>query len=158
MQLTGAGRVRAGARLAFWGALTLLGALLAHEWLVFGPSGHDLIADASAPCAEVPCITFGTIVTAQIAKALGAAMLFAVIGAIWAAGRLRWAVAGPVWVAEYLWSLIGIASSHRAAFREDWRWWEPFAVLMWSPVITPGLALLGIGLWYGLDRAGRRWS
>lgn len=156
MQPTGAGRVRAGATLAFWGALTLLGALLAHEWLVFGPSGHDLIADASAPCGEVPCITFGTIVTAQIAKALGAAILFGAIGAIWVAGHRRWIVALPAWLAEYLWSLIGIASSHRGALGGDWRWWEPFAVLMWSPVITPGLAVLGIGLWYALERLGRR--
>ena len=72
----GAGRVRAGAVLGVWGALSLLVVLLAHEWLSFGPSGHDLIAAASAPCPEVPCVTLGTIITAQIAKALGAAMLF----------------------------------------------------------------------------------
>jgi hypothetical protein len=157
MQATGGpGRVRSGVVLGFWGALSLLGALLIHEWLVFGPSGHDLIAAASAPCPEVPCITFSTIVTAQIAKAIGAAMLFAVIGAIWVTGARRWAVGVPVWLAEYLWSLVGIASSHRAAFGEDWRWWEPFATLMWSPILTPALALLGIGLWYGLDRASFR--
>jgi hypothetical protein len=151
----GAGRVRAGAVLGVWGALSLLVVLLAHEWVSFGPSGHDLIAAASAPCPEVPCVTLGTIITAQIAKALGAAMLFWGIGAIWVSGRMRWAIAAPVWLAEYLWSLVGIASSHRGAFRDDWRWWEPFVVLMWSPVTTPALAILGMGIWFGLARTRR---
>lgn len=150
------GRLRAGATLALGGGLTLLGALLAHEWLIFGPSGYDLIADASDVCAQLPCVNTGTIVTAHIAKAVAAAILFAAIGSVWTTGKRRWGMALTVWLAQYLWALIGIASSHRAAFRDEWRWWEPFAVLMWSPVATPGFALIGVGLWYGLDRAGRR--
>jgi hypothetical protein len=150
------GRVRSALSLALAGAVTLFAALFVHEMLVFGPGGHDLIASGTAPCPEPPCLTTGTVVTGLIAKAIGAAMAFGVIGAVWVAGPVRRGLGVALWSVQYLWSLVGMASGYRDGFPGDWDWWEPFAVLLWHPALTPALMALGLAVFLGLDRLGRR--
>ncbi|NKX43539.1 hypothetical protein [Roseicyclus persicicus] len=150
------GRLRSALSLALAGAVTLFAALVLHEMLVFGPAGHDLIGNGSTPCPAPPCLTTGTVVTGLIAKAIGAAFAFAAIGAIWAAGRARTGLGAGFWALQYLWSLVGMASGYRDGFPGDWDWWEPFAVLLWHPVLTPALMALGLGGFLGLDRLVRR--
>lgn len=149
-------RLRAAARLAIAGGLSIFAVLLIHELTVFGGAALGLIRPGSAPCPAPPCLTVGVIVWGHVAKAMGAGLVFAVIGAIWTRGPARWAIAGAFWVLQYLWSLVGIASGYRAHFGSGWTWWEPFAQLLWHPVTTPGLMLVGLLACLTLDRLARR--
>ena len=146
------GRVRSALTLAFAGGSSLFAALMVHEFYVFGAATHDLIGSSSAPCTEPPCLTTGVVVSGQIAKAIGAAMVFGIIGAIWHHGALRWMTAAGFWVLQYTWSLVGIASGYRLHFGTSWAWWEPFAELVWNPITTPGLLAAGLVAFVGLDR------
>ena len=149
-------RGRAAASLALAGGLTIFAVLLTHELTVFGGAALGLIRPGSAPCPAPPCLTMDMIVWGHVAKAIGAGLVFAVIGAIWTRGPLRLAIAGGFWVLQYLWSLVGIASGYRAHFGSGWAWWEPFAELLWHPVTTPGLMLAGLAACLALDRLARR--
>jgi hypothetical protein len=144
-------RARAAARLAVAGGLSIFAVLLIHELTVFGGAALGLIRPGGAPCATPPCLTVDVIVWGHVAKAIGAGIVFAVIGAIWTRGPARWAIAGSFWVLQYLWSLVGIASGYRAHFGSGWAWWEPFAELLWHPVTTPGLMVAGLGTCLLLD-------
>lgn len=137
--------------------MSLFAVLLIHEFLAFGAYPNDLIAPAGAPCPEPPCLTTGMVVSGQMAKAIGAGFVFALIGAVWTAGAARWLIAAGYWVVQYLWSLIGIASGYRLHFGSGWAWWEPFADLLWHPVTTPVLLLAGLAGCLGLDRLARPW-
>ena len=148
-------RVNAALSLALAGAISTFAVLLSHELLVFGDAALGLIVPDAAPCPAPPCLTVELIVWGHIAKAVGAAFVFALVGAIWTRGPLRWWLAGVVWVVEYLWSLVGIASGYRAHFGTGWAWWEPFAQLLWNPVTTPGLMLAGLMALFAMDRFGR---
>lgn len=145
-------RLKAAASLALAGGLSIFAVLLIHEVSAFGGATLGLIGPGSGPCAAPPCVTMGTIVSGHVAKALGAALVFAVIGAIWTRGPARLAIAGGFWALQYVWSLVGIASGYRAHFGSGWAWWEPFAELLWHPLVTPGLMLLGLAVCLGLDR------
>lgn len=151
----GIARLRSALTLALAGALSLFAVLLLHEVLAFGTLPHDLIAPAGAPCPEPPCLTMGTVVTGLVAKAIGAGVVFAAIGAIWTTGAARRVIAGGFFALQYLWSLVGIASGYRRHFGTGWDWWEPFAVLLWHPVTTPALLLAGLAGCLGLDRMVR---
>lgn len=151
----GANRLRAALALAAAGAVSLFAALLVHELSAFGGPALGLIQPASAPCAEPPCLTVGLVVSGHVAKALGAGVVFALIGAFWTRGPARWIIAGAFWALQYLWSLVGIASGYRAHFGTGWAWWEPFAELLFHPLTTPGLMLTGLAAFLLLDRAGR---
>ena len=137
-------RLRSALSLALIGALTLSPLLAAHDILSFGPRGHDLIAPWGTSCTEWPCATMNLVVFGQIAKGVGAAMVFALVGAFTVSRRGRLGVGATAWVVQFFWSLAGIASGYRGHFAESWRWWEPFAELMFDPVLT--LCCLGIGL------------
>ena len=150
------GRVRAALTLALGGAISLFGALLAHDLLSFGASGHDMIVEAGASCDMPPCLTMGVVLAGHMAKAVGAGLVFALIGAVWVAGPARGVLGASLWVMQYIWSLIGIASGHRASFGTSWRWWEPFAELMWDPVLTLGLMVGGL-LTFWLAVRGLEW-
>ena len=151
------GRLRPALTLALAGAVSLFGVLLAHELLAFGTEPHDFIAPAGAPCPDPPCLTTGMVITGQLAKAIGAGIVFAIIGAIWTSGAKRWLLAGGFFALQYLWSLVGIASGYRSHFGTSWAWWEPFAELLWHPVTTPALLLAGLAGCLGLDRVVRPW-
>jgi hypothetical protein len=148
-------RGRAALTLALAGGISLFAVLLAQELMIFGEGGHALILANAAPCPVVPCVTVSMVVAGHVAKAIGAALAFALIGAIWLGGAARWSIAAPVWVGLYLWSLVGIASGYRSQFGTSWDWWEPFAELLWSPAMTLGLMATGLLACVGLDRLGR---
>jgi len=137
-------RLRSALSLALIGALTLFPALLTHDILSFGSHGHDLIAPWGTQCTEWPCATMNFVVSGQIAKGVGAAMVFALIGAFTVSLRGRIGLGAAAWLVQFFWSSAGIASGYRDHFEAEWRWWEPFAVLMWAPALT--LSLLGAGL------------
>jgi hypothetical protein len=141
--------------LALAGGVSLFAALIVHEFHIFGAQAHDLIAASSTPCLDPPCLTVGMVVSGHIAKAVGAAMVFALIGAIWTRGAERMLIAAGYWVVQYTWSLVGIASGYRLHFGTGWAWWEPFAELMWTPIATPGLLAAGLVALIGLDRVLR---
>ncbi|MFW5641136.1 MAG: hypothetical protein ACOCY0_00045 [Roseicyclus sp.] len=145
-------RLRGAASLALAGSASLFAALLIHELVSFGGAARGLIGSGAAPCPAPPCLTLGVVVSGQVAKAVGAAFVFAAIGAIWMRGQARWTVAVVYWALQYLWALLGIASGYRAQFGSGWAWWEPFAVLLWHPLLTPGLMLAGLAACLGLDR------
>lgn len=153
----GAGRIRPALALAAAGGLSLFCVLLLHEVLVFGAQAHDLIAPVTAPCPEPPCLTTGMVIAGHVAKAVGAGIVFAIIGAVWTMGPARWMVSGLFFALQYLWSLVGIASGYRLHFGTGWDWWEPFAQLLWHPVTTPALLLAGLAGCLGLDRVVRPW-
>lgn len=153
-----ASRLRAALTLAVTGAVSLFAVLLIHELLVFGGPAMGLIQPASAVCATPPCLTVDMIVWGHVAKAIGAGVVFALVGAVWTGGRKRWAIAGGFWALQYLWSLVGIASGYRAHFGTGWTWWEPFAQLLFHPLTTPGLMLAGLSVFISLDLAARRRS
>jgi hypothetical protein len=144
-------RLRSALSLALIGALTLSPLLAAHDILSFGPRGHDLIAPWGTNCTEWPCATMNLVVSGQIAKGIGAALVFALIGAVTISFRGRLGLGGAAWVVQYFWSLVGIASGYRGHFGTDWRWWDPFAKLLWSPGLTLGLMVCGLGAFLGLS-------
>ncbi|WP_038650350.1 hypothetical protein [Roseicyclus elongatus] len=150
-----AGRLRAAFALSIAGALSLFAALMGHEFFVFGGQGHDLIEPSTALCAAPPCLTVEVVVSGQVAKAIGAAMAFAIIGVIWVQGRSRMLIGAGFWTLQFCWSLVGVASGYRLHFGTDWGWWEPFARLMWHPLVTPGLLVAGLAAFLGLDRVLR---
>jgi hypothetical protein len=150
-----AGNRRSAIALGLAGSSTLFAALLTHEILSFGAAGHDVITRDPAACTALPCVTLGTVVTGHLAKAVGTAIAFVVIGALLVGQAARWPIAAVIWVALYLWSLVGIASGYRARFGSDWAWWQPFAELAWSPGVTLGLMLLGLLCCAGCDRLTR---
>ncbi|MCT4684124.1 MAG: hypothetical protein N4A39_10390 [Roseicyclus sp.] len=151
------GRLRPALTLATAGAVSLFAVLLVHEFLAFGTQPNDLIAPAGAVCVAPPCLTTATVVTGLVAKAIGAGVVFAIIGAVWTAGRARWLIAGGFFALQYLWSLVGIASGYRGHFGTAWAWWEPFADLLWHPVTTPALLMAGLVGCLGLDRLVKPW-
>ena len=132
------------------GALSLFGALLAHEIVSFGAAGHAVIG--LADCPDWPCPTLSMIVVALVFKAIGAGMAMGVLGALVAQAPARLRAAGLLWTVQYFWGLVGIASGYRDQFGTTWRWWEPFAVLLWQPALTLGLMAAGLALLIGLDR------
>jgi hypothetical protein len=150
------GRLNAATALAIAGALSLFAALMVHEILTFGGTGHGLINADRTVCPDIACPTTGLLLTAHIAKAIGAAFLFSVIGAIWVDGLARSLIAAAAFVGQYLLSLVGLASGYRAQFGTTWAWWEPFAELLWSPILTPALLIVGLTLTLGIDRQMRR--
>ncbi|MEJ6389515.1 hypothetical protein [Gymnodinialimonas ulvae] len=147
-----AARLPAALALALAGGLSLFAALLTHEFLTFGAPGHGLLNADRSLCPDIACPTTGMIVVAHVAKAIGAAILFAFIGVIWPSGGFRLGVAALAFTLQYLVSLVGIASGYRAQFGTTWAWWEPFAELLWNPLLTPLLLLAGLALLFGLDR------
>jgi hypothetical protein len=149
------GQARSAIALGLAGSVTLFAALLTHEILSFGATGHDVIAHDAVACTVLPCVTLGTIVTGHMAKAVGTAIAFVVIGALLVGRAARGPIAALIWVALYLWSLVGIASGYKALFGSDWAWWEPFTELAWSPGVTLGLMLLGLLCCAGFDRVTR---
>ena len=150
-------RLRPALALAVAGALSLFPVLLLHEFLVFGAQAHDLIAPASAPCPDPPCLTSAMVVSGHVAKAVGAGLVFAIIGAVWTKGPGRWLIAAAFFALQYTWSLVGIASGYRLHFGTGWAWWEPFAVILWHPVTTPALLLAGLLACLGMDQMVRPW-
>ncbi|MEX3014471.1 hypothetical protein [Gymnodinialimonas hymeniacidonis] len=144
--------MRAAFALALAGATSLLAVLLAHEILTFGAPGHGLINADRSICPDIACPTTGMIVVAHIAKAIGAAFLFGIIGAVWISGRTRIAVATVAFSLQYLWSLVGMASGYRIHFGTTWAWWEPFTELLWHPALTLALMVAGLALLFALDR------
>lgn len=140
--------------LALAGALSLFAALVIHEILSFGAAGHAMIGRAD--CPDWPCPTLSLIVVGLVFKGIGAGIAFAVLGLLMAQAPGRLWGAGLLWVVQYLWGLVGIASGYRDQFGSTWRWWEPFAELLWQPVLTLGLMAAGVGLMVGIDRVLRR--
>lgn len=143
--------VRAATALAFAGGISLFAVLLAHEILSFGAPGHGLLNADRSLCPDIACPTTGLILVAHIAKAIGAAILFGFIGVVWPSGRLRLGVAALAFALQYLVSLVGMASGYRAQFGTTWAWWEPFAELLWQPVVTLPLLASGLALLLILD-------
>jgi hypothetical protein len=146
----GASRLRAALSLGIAGALSLFAALLAHEILTFGSSGHGIIGRVT--CPDWPCPTLSVITVGLVFKGIGAGLALACLGALLPHAPARLWGAGLLWVLQYLWGLVGIASGYRDQFGPDWHWWQPFAVLMWDPVTTPALLIAGLLACLGLDR------
>ncbi len=144
--------MRASLSLSCAGALALFAVLLAHEFLSFGPRGHGLINADRSTCPDIACPTTGILVVAHIAKAIGAAFLFGIIGAIWTSGVARLTITAAAFALQYVWSLVGMASGYRIHFGTTWAWWEPFAELLWHPATTLLLLALGLALCLSLDR------
>lgn len=140
--------------------MSLFAALLIHEIFTFGASGHAIIGRAD--CPDWPCPTLSLIVVGLVFKAIGAGLAFGVFGALvpHAPGK-AWG-AGLLWMVQYLWGLVGMASGYREQFGTTWRWWEPFAELLWQPLLTLGLMLGGLlAFWLAVrmldrERFGRR--
>lgn len=140
-------RLQSATSLALIGATTLCAALALHELLSFGPGGYDVIARAGSPdCRAAPCVSPQMVIFGQIAKAVGAALVFALVGAFTVSLRGRLGVGAALWVAQYFWSMLGIASGYRAQFGTTWAWWEPFAELMWRPGMSLPLMLGGLAI------------
>lgn len=135
------------------GALSLFTALLTHEILSFGAAGHAIIGRAT--CPDWPCPTLSLIVVGLVFKGIGAGLAFGAFGALVPVPPARLWGAGVLWAVQYLWGLVGIASGYRDQFGPDWRWWEPFADLLWHPALTLGLLGAGLVLFLGLDRLSR---
>ena len=136
--------------LALAGALSLFAALAAHEILIFGPRGHDIIGQDGCPQSLCPDMT--AVIIGLLAKAIGAGLALALLGAIVPMNPARMRGAALLWAAQYLWALLGIASAYRIHFGTTWRWWEPFVGLMWHPLLTPALLLAGLAVFLGIDR------
>lgn len=149
-------RLRSALSLALIGALTLTPALTVHDILSFGPRGHDLIAAWGTRCTAWPCATMNLVVYGQIAKGIGAALVFGLIGAFTISLRGRLGLGAVAWVVQYFWSLAGIASGYRGFYDAPWRWWEPFAELMWAPALTLALMGGGLGMFAALAAASTR--
>ncbi len=136
--------------LALAGAVSLFAALAAHESLVFGAHGHAIIGQPG--CALSLCPSGGAIVVGLVAKAIGAGLALGVLGALLPAAPARLRGASMLWTVQYLWALVGIASSYRIHFGTSWRWWEPFVALIWHPVLTPALLVAGLAVMLAVDR------
>lgn len=143
-------RLRSALSLALIGAVTLSPVLAAHDILSFGPRGHDLIAPWGTTCTEWPCATMNLVVFGQIAKGIGAAMVFGLVGAFTVSLRGRVGIGALAWLVQFWWSLAGVASGYRGHFGTTWRWWEPFADLMWTPSLTLPLMAGGLAAFAGL--------
>lgn len=146
----GRSHLRAALSLGLAGGLTLFAALLAHEILAFGASGHGIIGRAT--CPDWPCPTLSVIIVGLVFKGIGAGLALGVLGLILPNEPARAWGAGCLWAVQYLWGLVGIASGYREQFGPDWRWWDPFAVLLWDPLTTPGLLIAGLLACLLLDR------
>ena len=149
----GQGRLGSALSLALAGALSLFAALLAHEILTFGASGHAIIGQAE--CPDWPCPTLSVIIVGLVFKGIGAGLAFAALGAFVTLAPSRLRAAGLLWIVQYLWGLVGMASGYREQFGTTWAWWEPFAELLWQPALSLGLMAAGIVLMLGIDRVLR---
>jgi hypothetical protein len=143
-------RIRSGASLALAGAVSLFVALAAHEVLSFGTFGHGLIDRAS--CEMSLCPTLSVVIAGLAFKSIGAGLALGFLALLVADDPARRSAAILLWLMQYLWSLIGIASGYRGNFGTTWRWWEPFAGLLWDPVMTPALMIIGLTVFLATDR------
>jgi hypothetical protein len=146
------GTTRIGSALALGlaGALSLFSAFATHEILVFGAQGHGIIGQANCPPSLCPPMAM--VLTGLAAKSIGAGLALGLLGALLTAGPVRARAAAALWAVQYLWGLVGIASAYRSNFGATWRWWEPFFALMFHPILTPGLLLVGLALFTGAER------
>ncbi|WP_211315493.1 hypothetical protein [Roseicyclus mahoneyensis] len=132
------------------GATSLFVAFAAHEISVFGIHGYGIIGLANCPPSLCP--QMAAVLTGLAAKSIGAGLALGLLGALLPMGPARLRAAATLWAVQYLWGLVGIASAYRSNFGTTWRWWEPMVELLWRPVLTPALLIVGLGMFLGVDR------